>query len=80
MSCLHVSETLELFKKELDYYKDLGYKVIFVSSHNNIGFDEVAHALEDKITILSGQNDAKFSACKMTHSAIYSEPNRLENF
>ena len=51
-------EKLILFKKELDYYKDLGYKVIFVSSHNNIGLDEVAHALEDKITILSGQTGA----------------------
>ncbi len=51
-------EKLEVFKKELDYYKALGYKVIFVSSHNNIGLDEVAHALENKITILSGQTGA----------------------
>ena len=51
-------EKLEEFKKELNYYADLGYKVIFVSSHFNVGLDDVAHVLENKITILSGQTGA----------------------
>ena len=51
-------EELKEFKLKMSYYEGLGYKVIYVSSKNNIGIDEVAKALENKITVLSGQTGA----------------------
>ena len=49
---------LEEFKNNMSYYEKIGFKVIYVSSKNNIGIEEVSKALENKITVLSGQTGA----------------------
>lgn len=45
-------------KNGLSYYENLGYKVIYVNSITKEGATEVAEALKDKITVLSGQTGA----------------------
>lgn len=49
---------LELLKKDLLYYKNLGYQIIFVNSISKEGIEEVSNALAGKITVLSGQTGA----------------------
>ena len=46
------------FKEQMFYYEKIGFKVIYVSSKNNIGIEDVSKALENKITVLSGQTGA----------------------
>ncbi len=50
----------ELFelKNKLHYYEELGYKVLFTSSKNSIGIEDVHQILKNKITIFSGQTGA----------------------
>lgn len=45
-------------KNMLSYYTQMGYKVIYVNSLSKEGIDEVSLALEEKITVLSGQTGA----------------------
>ena len=49
---------LKDLKDKMTYYENLGFKVIYVSSKNSIGIDLVSKALENKITVLSGQTGA----------------------
>ena len=49
---------LELLKKDLLYYKNLCYQIIFVNSISKEGIEEVSNALAGKITVLSGQTGA----------------------
>lgn len=49
---------LELLKKDLLCYKNLGYQIIFVNSISKEGIEEVSNALAGKITVLSGQTGA----------------------
>lgn len=51
-------EELLSLKESMNYYEKLGYKVLYVNSLNNIGIEEVSKALENKITVLSGQTGA----------------------
>ncbi len=46
------------FKEKMSYYEKIGFKVIYVSSKKYVGIDEVSKALENKITVLSGQTGA----------------------
>ena len=50
-------ELLDL-KNKLSYYQNMGYDVLFVSSVNNIGIDDLKKELSNKITVLSGQTGA----------------------
>ena len=54
---LNDDELIE-FKNKTNYYEKIGFKVIYVSSKNNVGIEEVSKALENKITVLSGQTGA----------------------
>ncbi len=45
-------------KTQMNYYEKLGFKIIYVSSKNLIGIDELDKVLENKITVLSGQTGA----------------------
>ncbi len=52
------TKELEELKAKLTYYEALGYKVFYVNSKLKIGIEEVAHCLQGKITVLSGQTGA----------------------
>ncbi len=49
---------LKVLKQNMQYYEDLGYKVIFVNSLSGEGIEDVSLSLEKKITVLSGQTGA----------------------
>ena len=51
-------EELDELKKNLLYYYNLGYEVLFVDSLNKNGIEEVEEVLKGKISILSGQTGA----------------------
>ena len=51
-------EELSDLKNKLSYYQNMGYDVLFVSSVNNIGIDDLKKELSNKITVLSGQTGA----------------------
>lgn len=50
-------ELIEL-KNKMSYYENMGYNVLYVNSLTNEGIDLVKKALENKITVLSGQTGA----------------------
>ncbi len=52
------SEELLKLKHDMSYYENMGYPVHYVNSLTGEGVDEVLHALEGKITVLSGQTGA----------------------
>lgn len=45
-------------KKSLEYYQNMGYPVLYVNSKSGEGVDKVKEALDNKITVLSGQTGA----------------------
>ena len=49
---------LNELKSKLKYYEDLGYKVLYTSSKNSIGIEDIHEILKNKITIFSGQTGA----------------------
>jgi len=49
---------LKELKAKLSYYEALGYKVLYTSSKNSIGIEDVHEILRNKITIFSGQTGA----------------------
>ena len=51
-------EELDELKKGMNYYKKLGYEVLFVNSLTKEGIDDLAIHLDNKITVLSGQTGA----------------------
>ena len=54
---LEADELIKL-KHDMAYYENMGYPVHYVNSLTGEGIDEVLHALEGKITVLSGQTGA----------------------
>jgi ribosome biogenesis GTPase len=52
------SDELSSLKNNMEYYKKIGYDVLFVNSLNGDGIDELREELKGKITILSGQTGA----------------------
>ena len=52
------SDEFDKLKKNMEYYKNLGYKVLYVDSLNRVGIDELKESLKNKFTILSGQTGA----------------------
>ena len=51
-------DELNSLKNDMEYYKKIGYDVLFVNSLNGEGIDELRDELKGKITILSGQTGA----------------------
>ena len=51
-------DELNNLKNDMEYYKKIGYDVLFVNSLNGEGIDELRDELKGKITILSGQTGA----------------------
>lgn len=51
-------DKLNELKSYLSYYEDMGYKVLYTNSKSGEGIEEVSKALENKITVLSGQTGA----------------------
>ena len=51
-------EELNDLKNKMEYYKKLGYDVLFVNSLNGDGIDDLKIHLSNKITVLSGQTGA----------------------
>ncbi|MGM9970903.1 MAG: ribosome small subunit-dependent GTPase A [Anaeroplasmataceae bacterium] len=43
---------------EMDYYRNLGYNVVMVNSHNLVNREEIASLLHDKVSVVSGQTGA----------------------
>lgn len=52
------NEKLAQLKKDLSYYENMGYKILYVNSKSGEGIMDVSKALENKITVLSGQTGA----------------------
>lgn len=51
-------EELFIFKEQMSYYTDMGYRVFYVDSKKRTGVKDVIDALANKITVLSGQTGA----------------------
>lgn len=49
---------LETLKKEMNYYTNLGYKILYVNSITKEGISKLEKELENKVTVLSGQTGA----------------------
>ncbi|MBR8844874.1 MULTISPECIES: small ribosomal subunit biogenesis GTPase RsgA [Pseudoalteromonas] len=49
-------ESLEYIDEVLDIYRELGYRVLLVSTKSGEGIDELKHMLEDKNNIFVGQS------------------------
>ncbi|AUJ71426.1 small ribosomal subunit biogenesis GTPase RsgA [Pseudoalteromonas sp. NC201] len=49
-------ESLEYIDEVLDIYRELGYRVLLVSTRSGEGIDELKHMLEDKNNIFVGQS------------------------
>ncbi|MCG7554149.1 small ribosomal subunit biogenesis GTPase RsgA [Pseudoalteromonas sp. Of11M-6] len=49
-------ESLEYIDEVLDIYRELGYRVLLVSTKSGKGIDELKHMLEDKNNIFVGQS------------------------
>jgi len=54
---LSEEELIDL-KNKMHYYENMGYKVLYVNSLTNEGIELVKEALDNKITVLSGQTGA----------------------
>ncbi len=48
-------EALEVLKKDLQYYLDIGYDIYYVNSKQKIGIDVLGHIFKNKLTVLAGQ-------------------------
>lgn len=51
-------EELERLKKDMNYYEDLGYDVLFVDSKSLLGIEQVKEHLYNKVTVFAGQTGA----------------------
>lgn len=51
-------DELNSLKKELSYYENIGYTILYVNSKTKEGTNRVIDILENKITVLSGQTGA----------------------
>ncbi|MGI6359920.1 MAG: ribosome small subunit-dependent GTPase A [Acholeplasmatales bacterium] len=48
-------EELKTFKKDLNYYENVGYELHYVNSHEKIGFDVLKTIFKDKVSVVAGQ-------------------------
>lgn len=48
-------EELKDFKKNLNYYENIGYELHYINSHEKIGFDVLKTIFKDKVSVVAGQ-------------------------